>query len=174
MSIRLLKPIDDRIVVWGMSCSGKTTFAKHLSNHHYYCFDAMFQWHLIETFGMSCEANLRHINQSCTADRYVLDGWHLSNSCGDMLPSNASVYLIYASYDDIISQYRVEVVNQWQHLPMFKKWYMGVDYDKLPGIRYFRNTGEFVETKNEEFIELLREHNLGTAKTFDTLGRSSS
>ena len=30
---------DDKIVLFGMSCVGKTTFAKELVNHSYYCFD---------------------------------------------------------------------------------------------------------------------------------------
>src|SRR5688572_27802877 len=109
MSIRLLKPIDDRIVVWGMSCVGKTTFSSLLREHRYYCFDALFQWYLVETLGLSCEANLRHIQNSCNAQKYVLDGWHLSDSNGELLPYGACVYVVIASYKKIIEQYRVEV-----------------------------------------------------------------
>jgi hypothetical protein len=173
MSIILLKPLDDRIVLWGMSCVGKTTFSQGLNDHQYYCFDAMFQWHLIETLGLSCEANLKHIKQQCSASRFVLDGWHLSDTNGRNMPSGACAYVIYAPYNYIIKQYRVQVDDPNQHLPMFLKWYNEVDYEKLPGVRYFRNSGEFVETNKEDFFKLLSEHNQGIVATSGIQGRSS-
>jgi hypothetical protein len=144
--------LDDRIVIFGMSCAGKTTFAKQLVNHHYYCFDAMFPWHIIETFGMSIESSLRHINESCVAHKFVLDGWHLSDSQGLLLPDDSCVYVIYAPYQQIISQYRVAVYDPEEHRPMFKKWYQDIDYSKFPKVRYFKNQGSFIETDVTEFL----------------------
>ena len=50
--MKLLQPLNKRIVCYGMSCVGKTTFAKQMHSK-YHCFDALFQWHLIEAFGLS-------------------------------------------------------------------------------------------------------------------------
>lgn len=139
-----LNDLDDKIVVFGMSCVGKTTFAKQLTSHHYYCFDALFHWRDIEVFGLSVSANLAEIRDYCQG-KFVLDGWVLADQEGQFLPPQAKVYVIYASYEQIISQYRVKVDDPKDHRQMFHKWY-GIDYTKLPGTRYFRNDGEFVET----------------------------
>lgn len=155
-------PLDDRIIVFGMSCSGKTTFARQLIGHHYYCFDAMFHWHIIETLGLSSEVNLRHIAQQCIQPKYVLDGWHLSDKVGQFLPEGASVYVVYAPYDQIIRQYRVEVDHFDQHIQMFDKWYKQINYAGLPNVRYFLNCGDFVETSAQDFFILLQANNQGT------------
>lgn len=151
------RPLDDRIVLFGQSCVGKTTFASQLTGHHYYCFDALFQWHLVETFGLSIEANLTHVYQTCDAARFVLDGWHLADKQGWFLPPQSKVYVIYAPYERILSQYRVPVTDPEEFRPMFEKWYAGVDYEKLPGTRYFRNDGEFRETSRQDFTAFLLE-----------------
>lgn len=151
-----LKPLDDRIVVFGQSCVGKTTFAKQLTEHTYQCFDQLFHWHLIETFGLSIETNLAHIRNTCQAcTRFVLDGWHLSDKEGSFFPPGAAAYVIYAPYNQIISQYRVPVYEHEEHRAMFDKWYFRVDYTKLPGTRYFRNDGEFLETTEIDFGRFL-------------------
>jgi len=142
---------DDKIVIMGMSCSGKTVFAKQFTDHHYYCFDSLFQWHTVETLGLSTEANMKHVSNFCNADRYVLDGWHLSDKKGKWLPEGSSVYVVYASYDHIIDQYRVPVRDREQHRHMFKKWYYEIDYPSLSS-RYFLNEGQFTETSEEEFL----------------------
>ena len=132
-----------------MSCSGKTTFAKQLKDHKYYCFDALFHWHMIETFGLSIENNLKDISNTCQGDKYVLDGWHWSDQ--SHLPESSRVNVIYSSYDIIIDQYRVPVDRKDQHLSMYKKWYQGIDYQAL-GARYYRNDGKnFQETTYEMF-----------------------
>jgi adenylate kinase family enzyme len=155
--MELISSLDDRVVVWGMSCVGKTTFAKQLTDHHYHCFDALFQWHIIEAMGLSTEANLRYISNSCTAERYVLDGWHLSDSAGELLP-DARVYVVYAPYDRIVEQYRVPVLRKEEHWPMFKKWYFEMDYPSLRS-RYFLNEGHhnFAETSEDDFLQFLRD-----------------
>jgi GTPase SAR1 family protein len=147
-----LKPLDDRIIVFGQSCVGKTTFAKELTGHVYHCFDQLFHWHLIETFGLSIETNLAHIHNTCQIHpKFILDGWHLSDKDGLFFPPGTVAYVVYATYDQIISQYRVPVFEHDEHRAMFDKWYKGVDYEKLPGTRYFRNDGEFIETTREGF-----------------------
>jgi GTPase SAR1 family protein len=150
--------MQDKIVVYGMSCSGKTTFARTLIEHTYHCFDAMFPWHLIETLGLSAFSALQHVQRQCTGDRYVLDGWHLSDKEGLLLPQGASVYVVYAPYERIISQYRVSVEDFWQHLSMFRKWYYEVDYDQLPCVHYISNEGQFVERSREHFLTLLKQN----------------
>lgn len=149
---------DDKIVVFGQSCVGKTTFAKTLEDHFYYCFDAMFRWEQIETLGLSIEANFKKIQQTCTADKYVLDGWHLADKEGLFLPEGARVYVVYAPYDQIIEQYRVEVWNHEQHRPMYHRWYREIDYAKL-NARYWHCLGDsvFLETDASFFQNVVNE-----------------
>jgi hypothetical protein len=85
----------------------------------------------------------------------VLDGWHLGGADGRLLPAGAAVYVVYAPYRQIIGQYRVPVGDQDEHRAMFDRWYRGVNYDELPGVRYILNAGEFVETTREEFVTFL-------------------
>ena len=137
--IKLLKPLDDQISLMGMSCSGKTTFAG-LLEHEYYCFDALFPWHQIETFGMSITKSLDHVARCCVSERFVLDGWHTADLEGKHLPPT-SVYVIYSSYNHIVSQYRRQVLNHLEYFPMYRKWY---SYNN-PEARYFFNQGDFIE-----------------------------
>ena len=141
--------IDDKIVLYGQSCVGKTTFAKQLIEHTYYCFDSLFKWHQIETLGLSIEANFKHIQETCVSEKFVVDGWHLSDKDAKYLPENAIVYVVYAEYDQIIDQYRVEVTDHEQHRDMYEKWY-GIDYQTM-NVKYIKNDGNFVETSYEEF-----------------------
>lgn len=142
----------DRLVVFGMSCSGKTTMARSLTGREAYCFDSLFPWHDIESLGLPTGEAMRHVRGSCVAPRFVLDGWHLSDPAGDYLPAGSAVVVVYADYDFVVSQYRVPVADPGQHLPMYKKWYLDIDYKSLPGVRYFRNEGSFVETCRGEFV----------------------
>lgn len=144
---------DSRIVVFGMSCVGKTTFAKSIVTHQYFCFDQMFQWHLIESFGLSIVANLQHIKTICEscADFFVLDGWHLGDQVGRFLPDNASVYVIWAPYEKIISQYRIPVIDPEEFRSMYHRWYCEIDFESLPNVRYFHNNGNFVEISKDAF-----------------------
>jgi hypothetical protein len=146
---------SDRIIVMGMSCVGKTTFAKLLPNR-YICFDALFPWHQIEGFNLSISEALAHVNWFCTND-FTLDGWHLSDPTGLYFPWDCMVYVVYAPYEKIIGQYRVEVTDPNQHRPMFDKWYRGVDYPRLRcPVRYFENTGDFEERSVTDFYTFLR------------------
>ena len=154
MAIHFHSPTDESIIVFGMSCSGKTTFAAQLYSHKYLCFDALFPWHLIETFGLSISETLRDVVKNCVPP-FVLDGWHLADKTGMFLPKKAKVYLIYAPYEQIINQYRAPVFDRSDYLPMFYKWYYEVDYFALP-TRFFWNQGvDFVETGAKEFKDFL-------------------
>ena len=148
----LLKELDKKIVVFGMSCSGKTTFSKDLTEHSYYCFDALFQWHLIETLNLSTSENFKYIQQFCHADKFVLDGWHLADKEGRYLPRGVAVYVVWAPYQKIISQYRIPVTNPEEYWPMYNKWYCEIDFKKLPSVRYFQNINVFEEITREQFI----------------------
>lgn len=148
-------PLDDKIVVFGMSCSGKTTFAQSLIDHQYYCFDAMFHWHQIEVLGGSIRQNLIEIGRQCNADKFVLDGWSLGDSAGDLLPQGSVVYVVYTTYQNIIDQYRIEVSDPEQHLEMYKKWY-GINYKKP--CRFFRNDKAFIETSFDEFTSVIQQN----------------
>jgi hypothetical protein len=156
IGLKLLEDHSPRVVMWGMSCAGKTTFAKLLTEHQYFCFDAMFNWHLIETLGLSIDTNLEHVASSCEVyEKFVIDGWHLADKEGSLLPSGVTAYVVYDDYDSIIRRYRVPVQNKTQHMPMFIKWY---NLSLTCPIRFFKNHGTIVETTSAEFIDLL-EHN---------------
>lgn len=146
---------DDKVVLFGMSCVGKTTMASTMEDHHYHCFDSLFDWHSIETLGLSISTSLRHASAQCVQDRYVLDGWHLGDKDGEFLPVDCTVYVLYAPYEKIIDQYRVPVVHQESHLYMFNRWYYEVDYGRFPKVRFFENEGVFVERRVTEFRSFL-------------------
>lgn len=145
------KEIDDKIVIFGQSCVGKTTFALKANEHKYHCFDALFQWHLIETLGLSISKNLKHIQKICTEDKFILDGWHLADKNGLYLPKGSVVYVIWSQYEKIISQYRVPVIDKEEHRSMYNKWYCDVNYEILPSVKYFQNLGEFHEITKDQF-----------------------
>lgn len=153
--MNLLTPHSDKIVIFGQSCSGKTTFARTLLNHKYYCFDALFPWHSIETLGLSSSQSLKNVVSECTADRYVLDGWHLSDKQGVLLPADAIVYVLYCDYDKIIAQYRVPVFDKESHRSMFDRWYKQIDYSRFPKVRYFKNDSDFTEISQDKFGEII-------------------
>lgn len=151
----ILENFDDKIVVFGMSCVGKTTFSKTLTEHTYYCFDYLFQWHCIETFGLSITENFKHIKEQCTANKFILDGWHLADSRGQYLPPDSAVYVIWAPYEKIISQYRVKVYEPDEHISMYHKWYIDIDYSIFDKVRYFSNLRNFEEISRKEFLTSL-------------------
>lgn len=132
-----------------MSCVGKTTFAK-LTEYEYYCFDALFPWHQIETFGMSITKALLHVAKSCVANQFILDGWHTSDLECKLLPQT-SVYVIYSSYNHIIDQYRTLVLDREEHFSMYTKWY---SYKNLKA-RYFLNQGDFIETSFQDYLDFI-------------------
>lgn len=129
--------MDEKIVLFGMSCVGKTTFAKLLTTHHYYCFDELFPWHLIESFNMSISSALEHVIKQCVNVPFILDGWHTSDLVGNYLPDDIKIYVIFAEYPQIIKQYRIPVLDFNEHYLMYQKWY------KFPykDVRYFLNNG---------------------------------
>lgn len=140
-----------------MSCVGKTTFAQQLlQTHRYICFDELFQWRLIELFGLSIETNLSYISeQAVQYPSFVVDGWHYSDERLALIPKDATVYVVYTSYRKIIEQYRVPVPYFDQHLSMFMKWY---DEPALEGVRYFENQGvKFIEKQRGDFLDVVSE-----------------
>lgn len=153
MAILFSDSVDPQIVVMGMSCSGKTTFAKQVISHHHLCFDALFPWHVIETFGLSISEALQEVSKNCIPP-FILDGWHLGDKEGKYFPESTKVYLVYAPYEQIVDRYRVPVFDRSDYTSMFRRWYYEVDYDSL-STRFFRNDGDFVETSTKEFKDFL-------------------
>jgi adenylate kinase family enzyme len=149
-----------KIVMMGQSCVGKTTFAEQIGRQcdcDYFCFDALYPWHDIEGLALSPNAAIDHVlGHLEKSDQFVVDGWITSHLYDHRLlgMEHLVVYYIGASYDRIISQYRVPVERHDQHAPMYKKWY-DVDYDRFPRVRYWENTGEFEERSREEFLSLV-------------------
>ncbi len=154
--------LNDRgLVIMGMSCVGKTAFAKTFFLHRYCCFDALFPWHEIETLGLSTDAGLQSVTNFANESTFpfVIDGWHLSDPEGLLMPDGVGVCVVYAPYDQIISQYRVPVEDHDQHRPMFRKWYHEIKYPSFQKMVFIQNEGHsFVETSLEDFVIFL-EHN---------------
>ena len=141
----------------GMSCVGKTTFAKTLS-HQYCCFDALFPWGDIETLGLSTTDALDYVSSYAeeVGEPFVIDGWHLSDPEGNQMPQNTTVCVVYAPYDQIISQYRVPVERHEQHRMMFKEWYYKIEYPAFQSRLFFQNTGHsFIETSVDDYVNFL-------------------
>lgn len=150
------KPFDDKIVLFGQSCVGKTTFAKLLTGHNYLCFDELFNWHMIETLGLSIATNLSHIKNLCEDQEipYVLDGWHSSDKDGKLLPKQAVAYVVWAPYNRIISQYRIPVNDPEEFRSMYKRWYYEINYMQFQSVRYFKNENSFTEISESDFYFL--------------------
>lgn len=127
---------------------GKTTFALQLRDHHYYCFDQLFPWSAVEFFGSCPLTSLRMVNQSCKAVKFVVDGWHLSDIEGQLIPENTKIYIIYSDYETMFRHYRKEPLNYNDHLETYHQWYSASFID----CRFFRNINRcFVETDEKEF-----------------------
>lgn len=136
---------DDKIVMYGIPDIGKTYFAHKLKDHEYYCFEDMIDRHGIETLGLSTSANLKAIAKKCVGDKYVLDGWHLSDRDGLYLPQGCTVYVVFMEYARIV-----------QHHPdmerAFRKWYSPLN---LQRVRYWENIGSFIERSVEGYQAFL-------------------
>lgn len=158
----------ERIVIFGMSCSGKTTFAKQILSHKYLCFDRLFKWHLIETLNLSITENLLAVRTECEKyDKFVLDGWHLAGMQPNLLPSNSTVYVLYCDYEKVLSNYQLRAGEHSEHWSMFWRWY-GQDFSPF-NPRYFVNSGSFVETSHECFSSFL-EHSRRIVGKVETPG----
>ena len=143
IGLKLLRDHSPRVIMFGMSCSGKTTFAKMMTDHHYFCFDALFDWHEIEGLGLSIETALKDVAEMCDpVPKFVLDGWNLADKQGLLFPKDTTAYVVYNTYESIINRYRVPVENPMQHFPMFMKWY---DLDLKVPARHFINYNGITE-----------------------------
>jgi len=117
-----------KVVVFGMSCVGKTTYAKSLGLP-YFCFDYLFPWDLIETFPeITIDKALKNVIFQCEKENsYVLDGWHLADLEGNFIPEDCEIHILYDSHKNIIDRYRTPVISSDQHFSMYKKWYWNID-----------------------------------------------
>ena len=148
-------PLPQRIVIFGQSCSGKTTFARSLPVHEHVEFDRYFPWHVYEAFGGDHRRLLAEVLTHCPPAPHALDGWHLSDAGGECLPSGHSVVCVYCDYERLVSQYRIPVSDPEEFRRMHTRWYREVDYAALPGVRFFRNGGSsFDEMSPAEFFEV--------------------
>ena len=143
---------SDRIVIYGMSCVGKTTFAQTITSHNYICFDALFPWHMMETFGLSFSHAMEFVKKKCDFEKFVLDGWHLGDKQGCYLPENTTVYVLIIPYEKIIEQYRVPVDDPEQHRCMFRQWY-SIKYPSPT--RYFTVGDGYLEISENDFFTLI-------------------
>lgn len=143
IGLKLLQAHSPKVVIFGMSCVGKTTMATLMKEHAYVCFDALFNWHLIEALGLSISTSLNHAADACRSHpKFVLDGWHLSDAVGELLPRGTTAYVLHAPYENVIRQYRVPVSDPLDHVPMYRKWYDTRYRSFAVPVRYFVNEGD--------------------------------
>lgn len=133
--------MNNKIIVWGMSCVGKTTYAKSL-NLPYFCFDYLFPWSLVETFSdLSIEKALEYVVTECEkSSDYILDGWHLSDIEGKFIPQDCQVHVLYDHHHNIIDRYRVSIVSLDNHREMYRKWYGAIKNES--NFKFFRVSPE--------------------------------
>jgi hypothetical protein len=144
-----------KIVVFGMSQVGKTTYAKSL-DIPYYCFDYLFPWALVESFpDLSIDEALKHTLIDLP-EHYVLDGWHLADIQGDLLPEDCEIHVLYDHHQNIIDRYSVPVVALDNHREMYKKWYGNIN-DSIRTKFYKVHYGEIPEPQGFEHFDNFRE-----------------
>jgi hypothetical protein len=143
-----------KIAVFGMSQVGKTTYAKGL-DLPYYCFDYLFPWPLVESFpDLSIWAALKNIVNNLP-ENYVLDGWHLADIHGNLLPEDCEIHVLYDHHQDIIDRYTVPVVALDNHREMYKKWYGDIN-DSVRTKFYQVRYGEVPEPQRFEHFDNFR------------------
>ena len=147
-----------KVILWGMSCVGKTTYAKSL-DLPYFCFDYLFPWNLVESFpDLSMDEAIKNTIRTLSKESsYVLDGWHLSDIKGTLLPEDCEIHVLYDHHQNIIDRYRVPVVALDGHKEMYKKWYSNIEDSSRH--RYYKINYESSPelTTFEQFDNLRRE-----------------
>lgn len=139
-----------------MSQVGKTTYAKSLNLTHY-CFDYMFPWAELESFPeLSIDKALKNITNILNKqDGYVLDGWHLSDIDGNLLPEDCEIHVLYDHHQNIIDRYTAPVVALDNHREMYKKWYGDIN-DSIRTKFYRVCYGEVPEPQTFEHFDNFR------------------
>jgi hypothetical protein len=143
-----------RIVVFGMSQVGKTTYAKSL-DLPYACFDYMFPWPLVESFpDLSIDEALKDV-VARLPEHCVLDGWHLSDIQGNLLSEDCEIHVLFDHHQNIIDRYTVPVVALDNHSEMYKKWYG--DINDSTRTKFYRiHCGKAPELTTFEYFDNFR------------------
>ena len=76
---------------------------------------------------------------------------------GRRLPEGAVIYVLFAEYSRIVSQYRVPIISVEDYRAMYRRWYE-IDYASFPATRYFLNEDDFTEVPQTEFLEWRHRH----------------
>lgn len=159
--IEALLPLDPQIVLMGMSCVGKTTFAKSLKDHPVHHFDAQYTYNLTGLPGVSRVKNWRRIIRNC-GDRFVLDNWTTEDELGRVLyesKPDACIVVLFDTYPSILDRYRVPVVGEDAHFMMYKKMYTEMPFESYKKVRYFEVDGPiYREHSTEGFRSFIRDN----------------
>ncbi len=152
--IQTLSPLDDKLVLMGMSCVGKTSMAHELKTHQYYSFDAQFKYGL-KVPGISRKKNWQLILDRCTENKFVLDNWSTEDVLGKTIYHkypDACICVVFDRYQDILRRYRVPVTGKDAHYKMYEKMYCEIPFEDYQRVRYFRwDQGNYVEYLEKEF-----------------------
>jgi GTPase SAR1 family protein len=152
--------LDDQIVLMGMSCVGKTTFASVLKERGYAVshFDAQYTYNLTGLAGVSRIKNWARIIRGCEG-KFVLDNWTTEDKLGQVLyeaKPDACIYVLYDLYPNILDRYRVPVTGEDAHFMMYKKMYSEVPFEDYKRVRFFRVHGQtYDEYTVGEFREFI-------------------
>lgn len=139
--IHTFGPLHDKLVLMGMSCVGKSTFAAQLKDHKHHSFDARYRYNLDGLPGISKRKQWERIARGCTEPRWVLDNWSTEDLFGETLFSvhpDACVVVLFDSLPNILKRYRVPVTAQDGHLGMWSKMYRETPFVMYSRVRFFR------------------------------------
>jgi hypothetical protein len=160
--MNLLKPLDDKIVLMGMSCVGKTTLGQKLKSEGrtLYHFDPQYNYKLAGMVGFSPRKNLKKIIQNCPADQFVLDNWSTEDKQGALLYEEcpeACICVVFDTYPNILARYRCDVKGEDGFYMMYEKMYCKVPFEEYPRVRFLKVESEdYREFYLEEFREFIR------------------
>lgn len=160
--LKLLSPLDDKLVLMGMSCVGKTTLASSLVREGYvlHSFDYRYKYHLSGLPGVGKRRQWEKIIGDCVEPRFVLDNWTTEDRLGGILFDkcpDACLVVLFAGLADILKRYRVPVKGKDAHKTMYDKIYRSTPFEEYPKVRFVEVVGgRYLEHTLSGFRERIR------------------
>lgn len=157
-----------KIALMGMSCVGKTTYAKTLPNT-YISFDDKFAYNLSLHTDYNIAYNLNKITSICGSN-FVLDNWAFYDIDGKIFYKafpDGVMYLLYAPYNDILKRYRVKIHGPDAFRMMYTNMYLKKDFTKYQNIKYIKVDSTYTMTSYEQFKNTVESSNLEPEMQFN-------
>jgi hypothetical protein len=153
-------PLPPKIVLMGMSCVGKSTFAQILAKdqgYAYHSFDVQYNYKRNTLPGVSKQKQWKTILSYCVEDQWVLDNWSTEDFLGTTLyeaQPHACIVVLYDKYVNILERYRVPVRGEDAHKMMFVKMYIQTPFADYRSVRFLKVVDDgYREMTYKEFTE---------------------